>query len=278
MVKKTILGDRNFDDLAERFEQCIYGSSKGEIRQAVIWQDLKAFLPENKKLRVLDLGGGLGHFSIKLSQLGHNVCFNDISRVMTEKAISLAKQAGVADQIDWHVSPYQDFFEKQTGRFDLVLCHALLEWLEQPEKLFAFIVDFLDENAMLSLCFYNPAGMIYRNLIRGNFNRVIQKDSYQADKGSLTPDHPCEFSEVKQWLAENQFDIESVSGIRVFSDYAAGKRGGLKLPEAVLAMELEYSQLEPYKRMGRYLHIMASLKSAEVSNAREFSHDFFSGP
>lgn len=263
---KMSTGDRSFDDLAERFEKRIYGSSKGEIRQAVIWRDLNVILPKNKKLRVLDLGGGLGLSSIKLSQLGHYVCFNDISPVMTKKAILLAKKAGVAEQIDWHVSSYQDLVDQLQGKFDLILCHALLEWLEHPEKIFPIIASLLKKEGVLSLCFYNPAGMVYRNLIRGNFNRVTQKESYQADKGSLTPDSPCEFSEVKQWLVENQFDIESVSGIRVFNDYAVEKRGGLKLPEAVLAMELEYSQLEPYKRMGRYLHIMARLGSSAALN------------
>ncbi len=251
-------GDRNFDDLAERFEQRIYGSNKGAIRQAVIWRDLESVLAKNSKLRVLDLGGGLGYFSIKLSQLGHDVCFTDISPVMTQKAIELASQAGVDGKIDWNILSYQKFAEQHQGKFDLVLCHALLEWLEQPELVFPSIVNLLEVNGRLSLCFYNPAGMVYHNLIRGNFNRVERQEYYRSDKGSLTPDNPCSVKEVRQWLFENHFGIETVSGIRVFSDYVVEKRGGLKSPEAVLRMELEYSQSEPYKWLGRYLHFMVS--------------------
>ncbi len=258
MKKQVARGDRNFDDLAERFEKRIYGSDKGKIRQAIIWRDLKSSLTESNKLRVLDLGGGLGHFSIKLSQLGHDVCFTDISPVMTQKAIELASKVGVDGKIDWNILSYQQFVEQHQGKFDLVLCHALLEWLKQPEQLFPAIVNLLETRGILSLCFYNPVGMVYRNLIHGNFNRVRHQQDYRGDKGSLTPDNPCSIEEVKQWLRENQFVIDSASGIRVFSDYAVEKRGGLKLPEAVLDMELEYSQLQPYKWMGRYIHFMAS--------------------
>ena len=258
MKKRVARGDRNFDDLAERFEKRIYGSHKGVVRQAVIWRDLKSVLVENKKLRILDLGGGLGFFSIQLSRLGHEVCFTDISPVMTQKARRLARQAGVDENIDWYILSYQKFVEQHQGKFDLVLCHALLEWLEQPEQVFSAIVNLLETRGILSLCFYNPAGMVYRNLICGNFNRVASQQEYQADKGSLTPDNPCTVTEVKQWLVDNQLEIEAVSGVRVFSDYVVEKRGGLKSPAAVLNMELQYSQLEPYKWLGRYLHFMAS--------------------
>ena len=59
--------DRNFYDIADKFTHHIYGTTKygttkGKIREAVIWQDLNSllnFLP-NKPLKILDTGGGGG--------------------------------------------------------------------------------------------------------------------------------------------------------------------------------------------------------------------------
>ena len=34
------MSDRNFDDIADKFSRNIYGTTKGKIRQAVIWEDL----------------------------------------------------------------------------------------------------------------------------------------------------------------------------------------------------------------------------------------------
>lgn len=38
--------DRNFDDIAEKFARNIYGTTKGKIRQAVVWQDLTGLLAQ----------------------------------------------------------------------------------------------------------------------------------------------------------------------------------------------------------------------------------------
>lgn len=54
--------DRNFDDIADKFTQNIYGTTKGKIREAVIWQDLNSLLDllPSKPLKILDAGGGEG--------------------------------------------------------------------------------------------------------------------------------------------------------------------------------------------------------------------------
>ena len=123
-------------------------------------------------------------------------------------------------------------------------------------------MDFFDQqltdNGALSLCFYNPVSFDYRNLIMGNFN-LLDNTEYKADnKKSLTPNHPVAKEEVESWLTAHHYQTIRTSGLRVFHDYAPLKRGGHNDPEAVIRMELRYSQLEPYKRLGRYLHILAT--------------------
>ncbi|STY82307.1 putative S-adenosyl-L-methionine-dependent methyltransferase [Moraxella veridica] len=108
---------------------------------------------------------------------------------------------------------------------------------------------------MLSLCFYNPASKIYRNLIMGNFYQL--NTPRPADNKSLTPNHPVASDTVEAWLNAHHYKISIRSGIRVFSDYAPLKRGGLNNPDDVVAMELEYSRQLPFRAMGRYLHTIA---------------------
>lgn len=64
--------DRNFDDIAEKFSRNIYGTTKGQLRQAILWQDLDRVLAEMgpQKLRVLDAGGGEGQTAIKMAERG----------------------------------------------------------------------------------------------------------------------------------------------------------------------------------------------------------------
>lgn len=254
--------DRNFDDISAHFEKKIYGGLKGEIRLAVLRHDIFGWVKSwqqthNRPLRVLDVGAGLAQISIELAKDGHDVTINDISANM----LGIAKQnAGEAAQnITWHTCPYQQLDDKLTGKYDLILCHAVLEWLAEPKLIMDFfdrwLVDDRAEKGVLSLCFYNPASFVYRNLVMGNFNLLHNKD-FKADNGSLTPNHPVAKDEVLAWIGDHHYQILHTSGLRVFHDYSPLKRGGHTNPQAVIEMEVAYSGQDPYKWLGRYLHFL----------------------
>ena len=135
--------DRNFDEISEHFEKKIYGGLKGEIRLAVLRHDIFGWVKSwqqthNRPLRVLDVGAGLAQISIELAKDGHDVTINDISANMLEIAKQNAGEA--AQNITWHTCPYQQLDDKLTGKYDLILCHAVLEWLAEPK----LIMDFFD--------------------------------------------------------------------------------------------------------------------------------------
>ena len=256
--------DRNFDDISAHFEKKIYGGLKGEIRLAVLRHDIFGWVKSwqqthTRPLRVLDVGAGLAQISIELAKDGHDVTINDISANMLEIAKQNAGEA--AQNITWHTCPYQQLDDKLTGKYDLILCHAVLEWLAEPKLIMDFfdrwLVDDSAEKGVLSLCFYNPASFVYRNLVMGNFNLLHNKD-FKADNGSLTPNHPVAKDEVLAWINDHHYQILHTSGLRVFHDYSPLKRGGHTNPQAVIAMEVAYSGQDPYKWLGRYLHFLVS--------------------
>lgn len=259
--------DRSFDAIADHFEKKVYGGLKGDIRLAVLRRDIFEYVDKTSQtlgrpLRILDVGAGLAQIAIELAAQGHSLVINDISANMLEKAKINAEQAQTSDNIRWYVCPYQALVQQFTTdkieTFDLILCHALLEWLAEPADIMDFFNRHLTATGALSLCFYNPASFDYRNLIMGNFN-LLDKTDYKADnKKSLTPNHPVAKQEVESWLQAHHYQVIVSSGLRVFHDYAPLKRGGHNDPEAVIRMELRYSQQEPYKWLGRYLHILAA--------------------
>ena len=275
---EEIRTDRNFDAIADHFEKKVYGGLKGEIRLAVLRRDIFEYSAQMSKslgrpLRILDVGAGLAQIAIELATQGHTVVINDISANMLEKAKASAAKINTDLDITWYVCPYQDLADKlargneqknidnavkSEAKFDLIMSHALLEWLAEPASVMDFFDQQLADNGALSLCFYNPASFDYRNLIMGNFN-LLDNTEYKADnKKSLTPNYPVAKEEVESWLTAHHYQTVLTSGLRVFHDYAPLKRGGHNDPDAVIRMELRYSQLEPYKWLGRYLHIMAT--------------------
>lgn len=255
--------DRNFDDIADHFAHKVANSSKGHLRRAVIEQDLRnqhSELWQGEKHCVIDIGAGLGAWSVTMAEQGHQVVYNDISSKMTEKAKTLAAKHEKNLDISFYHLPYQQLFE-HCAKADLILCHAVVEWLAEPEDLFKHISAGLKPGGLLSLCFYNPAGRDMRNLIMGNFKLLNRSESVRADNGSLTPNNPSTLAQIELWLEKYQMTIEQLSGIRVFSDYTVHKRGGLAFADQVQEMELKYATQSPYNRMGRYIHIIAKKSS-----------------
>lgn len=260
MINNLAIQDRNFDEISEHFEKKIYGGLKGQIRLAVLRHDIFDWVTtwqatHQRPLRVLDVGAGLAQLSIDLARDGHEVTVNDISAKMLEIAKNNAGDTQA--NIIWHTCPYQDLGDKLHGTYDLILCHAVLEWLAEPRLIMDFFDNWLADDGCLSLCFYNPVSFVYRNLVMGNFN-LLNNPDFKADSGSLTPNNPVTKDEVMAWLKDKQYRTLHTSGLRVFHDYSPLKRGGHTNPEAVIAMEVAYSGQEPYKWLGRYLHVMAT--------------------
>lgn len=250
--------DRSFDGIAERFVKNIYGSEKGEIRLHILWRDLQEGLLQNLPApsRVLDAGGGLGQLSQRLARLGHDITLCDASGDM----LILARESFLKEcpgvSVHFVHAPVQQLDQHVQGRFDLVLCHALLEWLAEPRATLHDLLQHLRPGGYLSLAFYNLHSLVYRNLLRGNLRKVANND-YRGDPGSLTPIHALLPDEVMGWLRDWGYDIRLHSGIRVFSDFVdAHRKDKLDLAE-VLEAELRFSRLEPYRSLGRYIHVLA---------------------
>lgn len=265
MTKQSNLEDRNFDDLAARFQRNIYGGLKGRIRLAVLQRDFARHwhhapfvpgTPHEPSLRVLDAGGGQGHFSMQFAQAGHDLVLCDISERMLELAKGQAVEAGVADAVTFLHSPIQ-LLKTQIGpsEFDLVLCHAVLEWVVDPRELLVKLMELVKPGGHLSITFYNVHAMAYKNLLRGNYSKVNQED-YSGFRGSLTPINPLRPETVHGWLKELSLHTVCTSGIRVFHDYILDKSIRERDPEQILEMELKLSVQEPYRALGRYQHVL----------------------
>lgn len=255
--------DRNFDDIADHFAKKIYGGLKGQIRLAALTADLEPVIETltqklGRPVRILDIGAGFAQISLHFAKLGHHATINDISINMIDYAKK--ETDGQWDELDikFIVCPYQELLQQALPyqKYDIILCHALLEWLGEPHAIMAMFEHFLDENGILSLCFYNPVAPIYRNLMMGNFHHLNHPKA--SDEGSLTPNHPVDLETVKSWLGG--YRILTQSGVRVFYDYTTHKRGGLSDPDAILAMELKYRQVLPFSLMGRYIHLVAMIE------------------
>lgn len=266
-MKQANNQDRNFDDLAKRFKKNIYGGLKGNIRLSVLERDFREcfpFLPFGAEssetgLRVLDAGGGQGQFSLQFARAGHSVVICDISSEMLKLAAQEVTENGLDSYVKLLHCPIQDvasYFPDPADKFDLVVCHAVMEWVTKPAELLSCLLEQLKPQGYLSLTFYNLHSLIYKNLLRTNFKKIQQRD-FGGKKGSLTPINPLDPELVFGWLRELPVKILATSGIRVFHDYIFNENDRERDPENLIALELEFSRKQPYQMLGRYIHVLA---------------------
>ena len=111
------------------------------LRTAVVWEALEQLLQAGpaRPLRVVDLGGGTGGFAVRIGRLGHHVLVVDPSpdalaslerRAAEDGVTTVSGILGDADSLLDVVDP---------GTADLVLCHGLLEVVDDPSTALAAV-------------------------------------------------------------------------------------------------------------------------------------------
>lgn len=250
------MADRHFDQMGAHFARKIYSGLKGGVRLAVLKRDLGEWLPSvcepDQSLRVLDVGAGLGHMSEWALLQGHRVTVTDPSAEMLDGARERLAPLDCAYPPTYLQTPLQTLPDRGET-YDLVICHAVLEWLEDPLGAIAMLRQLCAPGGRLSLAFYNRDALVYKNLIKGQL-RKLAKNQLAGSKRSLTPQQPLDPSLMAAWVVQSGFTCEGKSGIRVFYDYMPSEFQALLQPEEVIEQELHYSRHPTYRDLGRYLH------------------------
>lgn len=258
--------DQNFDDRAKVFRDRIYGTDKGLIRLETIRRELNELLPlfDNKKpLRIIDAGGGFGTYSRELAMMGNQVTVTDISEAMLDigrketQDLDFPKGGCITFQ-KLAIQELPNALEE--NGFDIVICHAVLEWLDTPLSVLSVLAKMLKEGGLISLLVYNRTALLYKSLIVGNYKYLESGMKPVKHRKKMTPPNPLEPSEVISALEKEGFSDLKMTGIRVFHDYMARYHLEEISSEEILKWELKYGRDPRFAHLGRYVHIYGFLR------------------
>ncbi|MGD8743098.1 MAG: methyltransferase domain-containing protein [Granulosicoccaceae bacterium] len=250
--------DRSFDDLVGHFRKNIYETPKGRIRLAILWRDLLEALPalqQGRPLRILDAGAGLGYMAGKLADLGHELDLCDVSADILRQAeqhLAAHHPRATYRLVNAAVQELQQQLDEQ---YDLVLFHAVLEWLAEPKDTLLELCEFIKPGGHLSLMFYNKHGLVYRHLLNANFRVLMHGEPRVGER--LVPNSPLLPEEVEAWLNEAGLQVIDRSGVRVIYDYLSHEQKQKLDMDELMEMERRYSKQKPYADMARYQHFIS---------------------
>ncbi|MFC3852834.1 methyltransferase [Salinispirillum marinum] len=246
--------DISFSHLLARFKKNIYQSRKGEVRMALVLRALAPYLSVRPALTVLDAAGGLGQMTHAFAHAGHAVTYNDLSaEMLTEAQHLLASSAPKEGRVSaWVQGPLQTL----TGEFDLVLGHAVLEWMVDPEEGIRALCDRVKPGGHLSVLFYNAESIRFKNLIKGNLYKVA-RGTLAGDGKGLTPISPLDAATIESALSRAGMQVDERYGVRCFTDFMWPMFKDNPKLEDQIEWEWVLGLRDDYRAFARYQHFIA---------------------
>ncbi|MBE6722442.1 MAG: methyltransferase domain-containing protein [Ruminococcaceae bacterium] len=221
------------------------------LQKKMTWEQLKQI--HGKK--VLDFGSGNGvtasHFAIDNEVVAVEPDENMLQNRCTENNYV---------QIKGSVEELENFEDES---FDAILCHNVFEYVRDRTEIVKEFSRILRSKGYLSVIKHNRAGRVMQMaVLLNNFehaNELLEGKNGHAQKfGTI---HYYEDQELLSWF--HDFKLEKVLGMRTFWDLQQNQevQKDTAWQEQMLKIELSVSELEEYKAIAFFHHVILSKES-----------------
>jgi len=265
-TKMTAKADsERFQSGANQYEAYLE-TPEGCLRSDLAFANLQDFLPlpAQPSLCALDLGSGTGATAVRLAQLGFRVTLLDSSPAMLDIANRKAKAAEVVDKVvlqEGDATRLTNLFP--TPSFDVILCHNLLEYIDDPLAVLCGAARLLrDSSAILSVLVRNRPGEV--------FKAAIQAGDLQAAESNLTAEWAQESlyggrvrlftsDSLQAMMRAASLAVIAERGIRVLADYLPSQISRRADYKPIFELERKLSSRPEYAAVARYTQCFARL-------------------
>jgi S-adenosylmethionine-dependent methyltransferase len=266
-MKKTAASiDKGFGSGADKYAAYLE-TPEGRLRLDLAFANVQDFLPQPVgSLLALDLGSGPGTIGVRLARLGLSVTLMDVSLPMLDFAKRAAREAGVTERIalkHGDAAQLADLFE--AGSFDLILCHNVLEFVDDPGAVLRSAARILrGPFGVLSVLVRNQPGEVLKAaLLSGDLAAAERNLNAEWGDESLYGGKVRLFTRdsLRSFLAAS-FAVVAERGVRVISDYlppAISRNGDY---EQIFELERKLGRRPQFAAMARYTHCLAQIGQA----------------
>ncbi|MEU9087372.1 methyltransferase [Streptomyces sp. NPDC048357] len=240
---------------------------RASLRTAVVWEVLKEALDRRVKatgrdvLDVLDTGGGTGKFAVPVARLGHRVTVVDPSPNALFGLERRVSEAGVADLVRGVQGDAQGLLDVvERDAYDVVLCHGVLEYVDDPAEGVANAVAALRPGGTLSLLAAGAGGAVLARALAGHFTEARTALTDPAGRWGSGDPVPRRFTaeQLSELVGGSGLAVGAVHGVRIFADLVPGvlvdtEPGAV---EALLRLEEAAAELPAFHAVATQLHVL----------------------
>ena len=220
------------------------------LQKKMTWEQLKYV--HNK--RVLDFGSGSGmtanHFAIDNEVIAIEPNEKMLQDRFTENAYT---------QIKGDMKDLKNFEDES---FDVILCHNVFEYVAEREEIIKEFSRILKINGYLSVLKHNKTGGVMQMVVLLN-NFEHAKELLAGENGDAQQFGIIDYyedAEILKW--SDKFELEKILGMRTFWDLQQNQeiQKDKTWQEQMLKMELKVSELDEYKAIASFHHVILRKK------------------
>ncbi len=238
-------------------------SGRGSTRTAVVWSGLEPGL-RGEPRDVLDIGGGTGGLAVRIGALGHRVVVVDPSPDALAALDRRAREHDVAvTGRQGDLSTLLDVVSAAGA--DVVLCHGVLEVVDDPAAALATLAQVLRPGGTLSLLVAQRHAAVVARAMAGHFQQALALLDPATGSGHPAPPGRAgrrfTHDELVALAQGAGFAVDAVHGIRVFTDLVPGSLLDLEPGATTALVELEQAVAArpEYLPLATQLHLLAHL-------------------
>jgi SAM-dependent methyltransferase len=229
-------------------------------RAGVVWDVLRTAIADRGPLDIVDVGGGTGGFAVPLAGLGHRVTVVDPS---PDALASLERRAGESGvRVHALQGDAADLLDVvAVAGADLVLCHGVLEHVDDPAPAVASLVAALRGGGALSVLAANRNAVVLARAIAGHFAEARHALDDPAGRWGPGDPLPRRFTEdqLNALLTDAGLRVRAVHGVRGFTDLVPGAAtdSDPHAAQELLALEAATSGRPDFRALATQLHLLA---------------------
>ena len=258
------MGDDAWAGLADQFADEAYASVKGFVRTYVLHRQLLEHVPA-PPASVLDVGGGAGHQSFPLARAGYDVTLLDPSEAMLDKARQRLQllPAEARRRVTLVRADGEHAGEAVNGRrFDAVLCHGVLGYLDRPEPVLDQLCRCAATGGLVSIMAGNAKAAAVRPALERRWDDALASFDATEEIGVLGVRTRADtVEELSEQLRVRGVEPLQWYGVWLFVDWL--EFSGAELDpsdshqvEKAAAVELEAGRRDPYRQLSRLFHLV----------------------
>lgn len=241
---------------------------------AVVWDVLdealnsltKSTVDPSAPVSVLDLGGGTGVFAVPLAVRGHTVTVVDPSPDALATLARRASAAGVAARITGIQGDADTVAGLvEPGSCQLVLCHSVLEYVDDPAATARAVRAVLCPGGWTSVLAATRSGAVLARALAGRTAESLAVLTSPDGRWGPTDAVLRRFDadELSGLLGSADLQVESVHGIRMIADVVSGASAGAadhdtdQDGDLLVRLERELAVRATYRGLATQLHVLA---------------------